>query len=234
MRRRKIPSERQIKTRKAILDSYKDLCPIESAFYGFELGNKKTGKENNLGEKVLIWNLPPVVTCPGAQLCLDYCYNADTRVDVFPVEKWCINWYWAINKEEECFEKICSVLAQYTAPVVRVHSSGDFFSLEYTEMWYKIAKQSAHAKFWCYTRSWRDQSLKEAIMKLSKLENFQVIASVDEGESPPTDLRYCIVGELEKSESLFNCTEQYIDGNQCIECRECFADTKSNIYFVKH
>lgn len=59
MIRRSIPTDRQIKTRKAILSSYRDITPIDGNFYGFENGNKKTGITNSKGENVLIWNLPP-------------------------------------------------------------------------------------------------------------------------------------------------------------------------------
>lgn len=232
--RRKIPTSRQIKTRNAILKSYEDLEPVDSEFYGFEKGNKKTGETNSRGEIVLVWNLPPVVTCPGADSCLEFCYNADTRINVFPIESWCVNWFWALNKKDACIEKINNILKCYDNPVVRVHSSGDFFSIDYVKMWVEIANQNPHAKFWAYTRSWKVNDLAEAIQRLSQVSNFNLFASINKNEKSPSGMRWCFVGEDDRLEGYFNCPEQYINGPQCIECRECFTKKETNIYFSKH
>ena len=232
--RRNLPSVRQLKTRSAILESYKDLTPVFGDFYGFEKGNKKTGVKNSRGEEVLIWNLPPVVTCPGALDCLKYCYNADTRIDIFPIESWCINWYWVLYKKAECVNKIDQILSTYPHPVIRVHSSGDFFSQDYIEMWKQIANHNPNALFWAYTRSWRVNELENGIRELSKLSNFQIIASVDYTENLPIDMRYCIVGESESGKGMFNCPEQYLSGIQCVDCRQCYTYQNTNIYFAKH
>lgn len=182
----------------------------------------------------LFGTYPPVVTCPGALDCLNYCYNADTRTEVFPIESWCINWYWALNKTEMCEKKICEVIEDYNAPVVRVHSSGDFFSNEYINMWNRIAKKNTHALFWAYTRSWKIKELLDGIMALAILPNFQVIASIEEGQIPPPKLRYCVVGEQYERFDMFNCPEQYEQGVSCVNCRKCYTNNKANIYFIKH
>lgn len=234
MLRRSIPTNRQIKTRKAILKSYVDLEPIDSDFYGFEEGNRKTGKTNNNGETVFIWNLPPVVTCPGADVCLEFCYNADTRIKIFPIKSWCVNWFWALNKKNSCVEKISSILQCCDTPVVRVHSSGDFFSMSYVDMWIEIANKNPHAKFWAYTKSWKVPYLMEGLRILSQLPNFNLFASILINEISPIGMRHCIVGEEEKMAGYFNCPEQYKEGPQCIDCRECFTKKQTNIFFTKH
>lgn len=233
--KRSIPSERQIKTRTAILNSYKDLKPINMGYYGLETGNSKTGSLGNNGEEVRVWNLPPVVTCPGAGECIKYCYNADTRASIFPIEKWCVNWYWSIFKKDELYKKLNDELKKMSKPIVRIHSSGDFFSTDYIDLWIKVISENENAKFWAYTKSWKDSSLLRKLEDLRALENLQLIASIEsEYEKAPHGWRYCLVGNDERKAGLHNCDEQYLNGPSCVDCKVCFSTIKENIYFAKH
>lgn len=234
MLRRSIPTQRQLKTRKAILESYCDLTPIEGECLGLEGGNKKTGISNSKNQTVMVWNLPPVITCPGADGCLHYCYNADTRVDVFPIERWCCNLYWVTEKRDELICKLNEQMNKTANPVVRLHSSGDFFSNEYIDLWEEVVDQHPLAFFWGYTRSWRIPELLKSLERLRARPNVQLIASLDEGDIPPKGWRFCIVGEEPYREGMFNCPEQYIGGPNCLDCGICFHDERSNIYFAKH
>ena len=45
---------------------------------GMENGNTKTGECGEVYDKIFVWNLPPVITCPGlSEWCKFNCYNAD-------------------------------------------------------------------------------------------------------------------------------------------------------------
>ncbi len=234
MLRRTIPTQRQLKTRRAILESYRDLLPIEGEYYGLEGGNKKTGIKNDKNQTALVWNLPPVITCPGASECLNYCYNADTRIDVFPIERWCCNLYWAVQKQEELIYRLCEQIGRTMNPVVRIHSSGDFFSSNYIGLWESVVDLNPSALFWGYTRSWRVPKLLRDMERLRAKSNIQLIASLERNEVPPAGWRFCIVGDDHRRDDMFNCPEQYSNGKNCLDCGECFCDTKSNIYFVRH
>lgn len=55
----------------------------------------------------------------------------------------------------------------------RLHYSGDFFSLEYTEAWARVISQFPNVRFWVYTRS------HEYIDPLLGLDNITVFLSCD-------------------------------------------------------
>ena len=124
---------------------------------GMENGNTKTGECGKVYDKIFVWNLPPVITCPGlSEWCKFNCYNADNRYDKFPIDKWCENLWWVLNKKEVLSNKIQLQLDEYRLQkvAVRIHSSGDFFSKEYIEFWKKIIERNPWVDFWAYTRSW--------------------------------------------------------------------------------
>lgn len=55
---------------------------------------------------------------------------------------------------------------------VRIHASGDFFSMEYVGMWHDIAKENAGVTFWTYTK------LKQAENAFDDLPNANIVKSV--------------------------------------------------------
>lgn len=237
MLKRIIPNDTTIANRKKLLTKYLQLQPIQGDWYGFDKGNSKTGVSNCHGEYVLVWNLPPVVCCPGASECLSFCYNADERTDKFPIEKWCINWFWTLYKPHETLLYIDKQIKSITRPVIRIHSSGDFYSNEYIEMWIELISRNPQAKFWAYTRSWKKADLSMQLEKLHSLKNIQLFASVDKDSTltPPKKWRYCLVGTTLKNSNLFNCPEQYNSSSlSCADCRVCYTKHEENIYFTMH
>ena len=93
-------------------------------------GNTKMGNIYN-------FNLPAIITCPGAtEICLDKCYAKKGRY-IFSNVK---NKYYknlAISLGSN-FDKIMSAQLKYMSynipeedRIIRVHSSGDFYSIEY-------------------------------------------------------------------------------------------------------
>ena len=237
MLKRNIPNNISIAQRKELLEKYRTLQPISHNWYGFDNGNTKTGISNCHGETVLVWNLPPVSCCPGASECLNYCYNADERTDKFPIDKWCINWFWTMHKPQEALMYMDKQIKSISNPVIRIHSSGDFYSNEYICLWIELITRNPQAKFWAYTRSWKITDLSANLGKLHSLENIQLFASLDETSptAPPTGWRYCIVGTAENNSRLLNCPEQY-DSNHlsCVNCRICYSKREENIYFTMH
>lgn len=237
--KRKVPDEKTLSNRRAMLSKLKMTMPSADEFYGLEGGNKKTGKRNGLGEVIYVWNLPPVVTCPGASDCLHYCYNADLRFNVYPIEKWRVNWYWVEYRRDEAIAKINEALSRVDKPVVRVHSSGDFYSSTYTMLWHEIAQHNCHAMFWAYTRSWKIPEILPSLEILRANSNFQIFASIDQRDTfdkYPSGWRTCYVGKEVKNDEFYNCPEQYsTDGTvTCSTCRHCYTASCDNIYFTMH
>ncbi len=246
---RKSPSESLLSFRKRYLAGLQHLSPrkVDSLeLITLEPGNKKTGHYGRHYSSILVWNLPAIVTCPSAsEWCLSNCYNADNRLDVYPVDKWAENWWAVKNHPNDVSDSIISQLFDADKPcAVRVHSSGDFFSIDYIDLWIKIAKRSSDTHFWAYTRSWGCNDLFPYLEKLRSLENVQIIASWDTtmDSLPPSNWRKCLVCHNETEASLYLhdpsnmviCPEQIGLVDNCASCGLCMRNINKDIIFLFH
>lgn len=125
-------------------------------------GNKKLRNTENV--RFMIWNLPAVKTCPFAtEMCKKSCY-ARKAERVYPTvlpsreknyiaslsDNFVENMIFTIEKELSS-KKYNGKLA-----VFRIHESGDFYNLEYTKKWVKIARHFENNDkivFLAYTKS---------------------------------------------------------------------------------
>lgn len=239
--KRTVPDEKLIFWREGFLYAMQFLSPSapkELSIF-LENGNTKIGVSNNHYNKVLVWNLPPVLTCPSASLwCTKHCYNADPRSDVFPINKWSENLYLLKNNMEFVRKELKSKINNIDGLVaVRIHSSGDFFSNEYIKMWHEIAIFCPNAHFWAYTRSWNESTLLKELEELQALENIQLFASWDHTmPEPPKEWRQSIVY---KPDTVSNhqgliCPEQSGNSPNCISCKFCIRKGKENVLFILH
>lgn len=206
---------------------------------GLEPGNKKVGREGGKFASGYVWNLPSVLTCPGAsEWCMRCCYNADSRADVFPVDKWLNNlrWYkFAAGTLEEIIKR--QLEASLKPAAVRIHSSGDFFDATYVEFWRRIVSASSDTLFWAYTRSWVVPSIRPALEVLRREGNVQLFASVDPTMSPPpAGWRQSFVIDAPEAYSGpgYGCPEQVGDAKNCLECEYCFSKRNGHVVFSLH
>lgn len=102
--------------------------------------------------KVLIFDLPPgeegscSVTCPG-------CYAFKAQRQYPNVRKWREQNFILAKYYPEVLEKLLNdQLSRTRYNVVRIHSSGDFFSEEYIKLWYKVIENNPHLNFYAYTK----------------------------------------------------------------------------------
>jgi hypothetical protein len=245
--KRNIPSSEIISWRKSYLEDLTKLVPSKPSNNfpnGLAEGNKKTGRSGYYADKIFVWNLPSVITCPcTSDWCLSYCYNADSRKDVFPVDEWLENYWWSQNKPEQLINKIQTQLGEVNGScAVRIHSSGDFYSPEYISMWQKIIKQNENVKFWAYTRSWANEKLKTHLDIMSSLPNLQLFASWDTSmKEAPKNWRKSYVCNTYPCEDIkldtvdyFICPEQISEKENCASCGFCFSTDKRNIFFYLH
>lgn len=234
-----LPSEDKIVWRAEFLSALRIVEPIttnDGTFY-LERGNRKIGSHSKYYDSIFVWNLPAVVTCPGAsEWCMSYCYNADPRKDVFPIDKWARNWGAFINDPSRLKEEIIQEIDGVAGKVgVRVHSSGDFFSVEYIAFWTDIVRHLQNTDFWAYTRSWTASSLLPALQELQKLDNIELFASWDESmREPPEGWRRSIVISS-RAEILTRgiiCPEQTGAVENCANCRYCMTKGKGDVFFI--
>lgn len=247
--KRKIPGKEKIEKRLSYMKNMESLVPIKpeniTLPLGLEQGNSKTGGNGKAFNKVLVWNLPPVITCPGiSEWCKRNCYNADDRCDKFPIDRWCENLWWLLNDKSSLKKKISSQLNECKTSkiAVRIHSSGDFYSKEYINFWMDIIQDNPSVYFWTYTRSWVVEDLIEDIVKLSKLDNINLILSWDKTMKQPLDgfaksivfdSNEEIIHAIKKQNGLV-CPEQYSLVSGCADCGICINKSLRDIYFVLH
>jgi len=141
----------------------------------FTKGNAKLGKQT------LIFSLPAGRTCPGARICKSFvtfddngkrkiqdgsetifrCFAASSEVlynKTFESRKNNMEIIVSALKVsmEECAKIIDYALNFHrtkNTKLVRIHESGDFFSLEYLQAWLTVAKKNPDLKLYCYSKS---------------------------------------------------------------------------------
>lgn len=245
--KRKVIDCNKQKERENIFDKFKHLvpCPPSQKIRDpLEKGNTKTGCSGSCFEIIFVWNLPPCVTCPGASLwCETHCYNLDLRSDIYNIDLWCENWWKAIYELEKLESDIINQLTEYNdkSIAVRFHSSGDFFSMDYINMWINICKRLKHIHFWGYTRSWAVPELSELIIELSSLENVNLYASVDTSMDQIPNCKMSITVDTDSELSLYLnndnfivCPEQLNLVLNCANCAQCIKKSNKSIVFIAH
>ncbi len=178
-------------------------------------GNMKIAKNT------LIFNLPPVKTCPNNASCRATCY-AVPAYRLYPGVrfKYDSNWHMAQNEIELLRGEIVAQLERERGfEIVRLHSSGDFFSQEYLDMWTAIAEQFPKIHFYTYTKA--DKVLD--FSKADSLKNFNIIRSFIQGHLNYGSMEY--LGRMKKKfPKAYICPATKGKDVHCgKECRYCIT-----------
>ena len=138
----------------------------------FSKGNKKLPKTTG------IFNLPAARTCPGkTSACSAYCYAIRPErywPEVAPSRENNL----ALSRRGD-FPLRLGIALSYlpNQPVIRVHESGDFYSLAYIRAWLAVIRQYPQKVFYAYTRSF---GLFAQVPVSEKPANFKLMASFDQ------------------------------------------------------
>lgn len=245
---RVVPSseERSDRTRRLVINARPR--QVENIGPSFEPGNTKIGSRGGSYRTVLVWNIPALRTCPGSSAwCRANCYTAAERPEIYHRDLWWAN-YVSVTQNPHLLRSILAEqLREAEGPVaVRIHSSGDFFSESYIELWDSLIAEYKDIAFWAYTRSWVKPNLMKALQKLKSHSNVQVFASWDRTmPPPPSDWRvsYTIDPEdaeskrttlLAESFSLLKCPEEEGRIANCATCGYCLNAGAGGVAFRVH
>ncbi len=122
---------------------------------------EKTGKA--MGKKIVAWNLPPdhvfytadgtkQNTCPGALACRAVCYAKQGRLAMpNAVARRMENLQ--ATQSPDFVPSFLSAVIDSGADIVRIHDSGDFYSQQYLNAFFLIAKCLPAVTFYAYTKS---------------------------------------------------------------------------------
>ena len=118
---------------------------------------KKTSKENKA--KILNFSIPAYktksgkVTCPFAAACVKYCYAQKGNYTRFPIVQELMEKKYEIIKQKN-FNSLMNEEIQKKKPThIRIHDSGDFYSIKYLLKWVNIALDNPKVIFYAYTKS---------------------------------------------------------------------------------
>jgi len=104
-------------------------------------------------ESIYSFSLPAGASCPFAGACLKFCYankGAFKYSNVIKAHERNLS----ISKTAEFVDHInANIAALPSIKFFRLHSSGDFYSVEYIQKWVKIASMNPDRVFYAYTKS---------------------------------------------------------------------------------
>jgi hypothetical protein len=184
-------------------------------------------RNSKIGE-IYNFSLPVFVTCPCmTQFCKQYCYGTH-------------NWYrkqWMKDKLQEKFElsstddfvrQISNEINIARPKVIRIHITGDFYSVGYIQKWHDIISAFPDIIFYGYTRVWRDVGLNHVIQQvMHECSNLHLRASVDftHIERPNGWLQYSTV----QGEGM-HCPHDLDEVDSCEYCGQCWTTTLPSIW----
>ena len=118
---------------------------------------KKTSKLNNA--KIFNFSIPAYktkngkITCPFADTCIKYCYAQKGNYTRFPKIQELMEQKYKITKQNNFILLMNEEIQKKKATHIRIHDSGDFYSIKYLIKWIDIATQNKDVIFYAYTKS---------------------------------------------------------------------------------
>jgi hypothetical protein len=118
---------------------------------------RKTSLENNT--KIFNFSIPAYktksgkITCPFAKECVKYCYAQKGNYTRFPVIQQLMEKKYNITKQDNFILLMNEEIQKKKAKYIRIHDSGDFYSVKYLQKWVDIAIQNKDVIFYAYTKS---------------------------------------------------------------------------------
>jgi hypothetical protein len=97
------------------------------------------------------FSLPAGKTCPGKGECAKGCY-AMSGFFLMPSVKKAYEANWAATNSDTFVAEMVSEIIKKKALVIRIHASGDFYSLIYLNKWLAIVQACPSVKFYAYTK----------------------------------------------------------------------------------
>jgi len=120
---------------------------------------KKTSKLNN--KRVFNFgiiankSLEGKSTCPFAKGCLgaDYKCYAQKGAYAWPKVKQAYNNRYLLTKQDNFINLMNEAIQKKKVDILRLHDSGDFYSIDYLNKWVEIANANKEVIFYAYTKS---------------------------------------------------------------------------------
>jgi len=216
----KLDNSKQTKSRRIPVEYYGDVVYTSDPLV---FGNSK------LGKSIAIFDLLAVHSCLNCKSCAKDCYALKAQ-RMYPTvhDKRAINTYLARSNLGYLKGLIIESLLLNNPKFVRIHSSGDFLSQAYLDMWVDIAKHFPSIKFYTYTKVDSILDFSEARKVINIVESVLPDGDINFGDleyikdkSAKYGIPICPVGVTKGKE--FKC------GESCTLCMNC-----KQVLFLKH
>ncbi|MHC4458553.1 MAG: GP88 family protein [Planctomycetota bacterium] len=211
------------------------LINIDNA--SLDKANVVSSDNRKLGQEIPASNLRPVRDCTNCKFCAKDCY-AMKAWKIYPSVRVSLTRNSALLRTDigGYFEKVHRFLTKKSPDFFRIHSSGDFISLEHLKYWVKIAKNHPKTKFLAFTKSYEIVSQYLTVAKdwpdFEIPENFSLVVSVFPGMVVPKDLEHlprAYAGEPEDYKHLARASDALHCPGSCQTCQACWGLAKRNI-----
>ena len=183
---------------------------------GHVTGKLFANGNHKLDKTVGVFSLPPIKTCVNCSTCAKTCY-ANQAYKQYKNSRNAWDYNYKLSKDTDKFySEVCKQIKRSNKKIYRLHSSGDFYSEKYINVWNRIIKDNPQVKFYTYTKN------KDAL-KLNKLDNCNVINSFINGYRNYGSEEYCQL--LHDKFGAYICNLK--DGEKCMrDCKACLTHDK--------
>jgi len=182
-----------------------------------------------MGKNVIIFSLPPLVTCTPTEWCKKNCYACKGRFFFSNVQK-SLNYKYRESKKDNFVSRVNLELSRTRKRFVRIHVSGDFYNTDYVNKWKRIALANPDKLFRAFTKR---MDLIDSLLELNALPNVNIYESID--ETKPKQDSQLLFGAIEGTPVVRELPwEARMCNMGCEECGHlCWTDPK-NVFFHKH
>lgn len=131
-----------------------------------------------------------------------------------------------------------AIMAQIEADNIklcRIHAAGDFFSLEYAEMWKRIASAFPGTTFWTYTKNKACENVFDGMENANIVKSFLPNGTMNFGRCDHIINMYNVLKAAGKKVHICFCgIEKYagIEPKHCTNCKGCAEN--DYVLFIEH
>ena len=221
-----IKNNKYFKTHEELLSlSNKELQEIKE--YKKRTGFLKNANKK-LGKNIYAFDLPAVVSCPNSDICFKSCYaNKGSYIWKSAKNSNTFNFAIALNDLKYLQKELIKEIIKKKIKVIRIHSSGDFFSKEYFLMLCNIAKHFEDLNIFTYSKAPQIKNL-QIPSNLNIIDSFITIDNTNY-------LNYGTYENISKMRSQIKGIICPVTIGKKIDCSACkYCITKNKVLFVQH
>jgi hypothetical protein len=112
----------------------------------------RNGKmKKSTGTPIYNWGIPAIKCCPNAGICKKGCY-ANSGAYLFSNVSTVFDKRYELSLGVDFINTISAEITRRGIKKVRIHDSGDFYSLGYAVKWFLIAQKHRDVQFYAYTK----------------------------------------------------------------------------------